>query len=91
MDPLLTIKYYHRTPEQQAALGFLVDSESAGQHGADDDRDTSLVTRDSPSGSLRTNVHGSVGAVAGHRAIAQGNSEEITAALLKYSAPEEVR
>lgn len=35
--------------------------------------------------------HGSVGAVAGRRAIAQGNPDEVAAALCRYSAPEEVR
>ena len=34
--------------------------------------------------------HGSVGAVAGRRAIAQGNPDEIAAALCRYTAPEEV-
>ncbi|KAK9062897.1 hypothetical protein SSX86_020087 [Deinandra increscens subsp. villosa] len=34
--------------------------------------------------------HGSVGAVAGRRAIAQGNSPEFAEALFRYTAPEEV-
>lgn len=34
--------------------------------------------------------HGSVGAAAGHRAIAQSNSAEIAEALFRYTAPEEV-
>ncbi|XP_076904560.1 uncharacterized protein LOC143560038 [Bidens hawaiensis] len=34
--------------------------------------------------------HGSVGAVAGRRAIAQGNSSEFAEALFRYTAPEEV-
>lgn len=34
--------------------------------------------------------HGSVGAVAGRRAIAQGNTAEFAQALFRYTAPEEV-
>jgi hypothetical protein len=42
------------------------------------------------SGRTRRQPHGSVGAAAGQRAIAQSNSVEIADALLRYSAPEEV-
>ncbi|XP_045791093.1 zinc finger protein ZPR1-like [Trifolium pratense] len=38
----------------------------------------------------REEPHGSVGATAGHRAIAQSNSAEIAEALFRYTAPEEV-
>lgn len=61
-DPSLTIKFYDRTDEKQALLGYQV----------------------------REEPHGSVGAAAGHRAIAQSNSAEIAEALLRYTAPEEV-
>lgn len=39
---------------------------------------------------MRREPHGSVGAAAGHRAIAQSNSAEIAEAIFRYSAPEEV-
>jgi hypothetical protein len=61
-DPSLTIKFYDRTPEKQASLGYQV----------------------------REEPHGSVGAAAGHRAIAQSNSAEIAEALFRYTGPEEV-
>ncbi|XP_077226694.1 uncharacterized protein LOC143860068 [Tasmannia lanceolata] len=91
MDPSLTLKFYDRTPEQQASLGFLVDSSSGGdelktQAGSE----TLPEDRNHASDGLKTEAHGSIGAVAGHRAIAQGNSEEVAEALFKYSAPEEV-
>ncbi|KAL3654521.1 hypothetical protein CASFOL_001506 [Castilleja foliolosa] len=73
-DPSLTIKSYERTPEQQAALGY----SSAVSQG----KNTLEATSNEP--------HGSVGARAGRRAIAQSNSAEIADALFRYSAPEEV-
>ncbi|EPS68844.1 hypothetical protein M569_05924, partial [Genlisea aurea] len=72
-DPSLTVKFYERTREQQATLGYLVD--------------TSNEVAITESFEER---HGSVGAKAGRRAIARGNSSEITDALFRYSAPEEV-
>ncbi|KAJ6926290.1 hypothetical protein NC651_010651 [Populus alba x Populus x berolinensis] len=56
------------------------------------------VPGDGPSSEVTSNVsdqrrrepHGSVGAAAGHRAIAQSNSSEIAEAIFRYSAPEEV-
>lgn len=83
-DPSLTIKFYERTPEQQAALGYVQDpsqGEPGVEHNADGSNNVSL-TQEEP--------HGSVGARAGRRAIAQGNSAEIADALFRYSAPEEV-
>ncbi|CAN6485414.1 unnamed protein product [Victoria cruziana] len=88
-DPLLTITFYDRTPEQQASLGFLVDSSSCGNTETSTRDILPEKTRYIPAGTKRE-PHGSVGATAGHRAIAQGTSEEVAAALFKYSAPEEV-
>ncbi|KAH6796109.1 hypothetical protein C2S51_037095 [Perilla frutescens var. frutescens] len=83
-DPSLTIKFYERTPEQQAALGYLADP-SQGEPGIENNLDgTNTVSR------TQEEPHGSVGARAGRRAIAQGNSAEIADALFRYSAPEEV-
>uniref|UniRef100_A0A0C9S3X2 TSA: Wollemia nobilis Ref_Wollemi_Transcript_28289_1262 transcribed RNA sequence n=1 Tax=Wollemia nobilis TaxID=56998 RepID=A0A0C9S3X2_9CONI len=93
-DPLLSIKFYDRTPEQQAALGYLVDSDSNEQAAAEQSTEQTSSTYQEgtkyvPAGTRRE-PHGSVGALAAHRAIAQGNSDEVAAALFKYAAPEEV-
>ncbi|CAM8924484.1 unnamed protein product [Rhodiola kirilowii] len=78
-DPALTIKFYERTPEQQELLGYLADPSHLGEVSGE-------ATRQG-----QTNLpHGSVGAIAGHRAIAEGNSSEIADAIFRYSAPEEV-
>lgn len=82
----MTIKFYERTPEQQASLGYLVDPSQLGESG---NRSPSEVTGSVPD-QRRGEPHGSVGAVAGHRAIAQSNSAEIADAIFRYSAPEEV-
>ncbi|XP_027345533.1 zinc finger protein ZPR1-like [Abrus precatorius] len=85
-DPSLTIKFYERTPEQQASLGYLVDStQIEGTHdeapeGGED------VTADQ----ARREPHGSIGAAAGQRAIAQSNGADIAEALFRYTSPEEV-
>ncbi|KAF7012769.1 hypothetical protein CFC21_026928 [Triticum aestivum] len=84
-DPLLSLRFYERTYEQQAALGFLAEPT---RESGDSSQDASTV--EGNSGGPQRIPHGSVGAVAGRRAIAQGNSDEITAALCRYSAPEEV-
>ncbi|XP_052201894.1 uncharacterized protein LOC127807814 isoform X2 [Diospyros lotus] len=85
-DPSLTIKFYERTPEQQALLGYLVDPSQTGE-----------LADEAPPGGMddtiehtRTEPHRSIGAAAGQRAIAQGNSAEIAEALFRYTAPEEV-
>ena len=80
-DPSLTIKFYDRTPEQQATLGYLADPSQAGHS------EGSLAT---PSGETGSIPHGTIGATAGHRAIAQSNSTDISDNLFRYSAPEEV-
>lgn len=85
LDPSLTIKFYERTPEQQASLGYLVDPSPSGEAGDG----ASLNTENGPD-QIQSESHGSVGARAGRRAIAQGNSTEIAEALFRYSAPEEV-
>uniref|UniRef100_N1QUZ3 Zinc finger protein ZPR1 n=1 Tax=Aegilops tauschii TaxID=37682 RepID=N1QUZ3_AEGTA len=85
-DPLLSLRFYERTYEQQAALGFLAEPT---KESGDSSQDASTV--EGNSGGLQRIPHGSVGAVAGRRAIAQGNSDEITAALYRYSAPEELK
>lgn len=84
-DPLLNIKFYERTPEQQVSLGYLVVPTQLEQSHA-------VITEEtnSTSDQMQRVPHGSVGAVAGHRAIAQSNSAEIADALFRYSAPEEV-
>lgn len=80
---MLSIRFYERTREQQASLGFLVEPNATDESGHADD-----------GASANNNIvvvpHGLVGAVAGRRAIAQGNPEEVAAALCRYSAPEEV-
>lgn len=80
----MSIKFYERTPEQQASLGYLVDSSQTADH-----RDGTSEPNSS-SNQVRREPHGSVGAAAGHRAIAQSNSAEIAEALFRYTAPEEV-
>ncbi|KAF2616572.1 hypothetical protein F2Q68_00039698 [Brassica cretica] len=77
-DPYLHIKFYERTPEQQAALGYLSNSSQTGQ-----------PERDHPP-SAAAIPHGAIGAAAGHRAIAQSNSTDISDNLFRYTAPEEV-
>ncbi|CAH2050356.1 unnamed protein product [Thlaspi arvense] len=66
-NPLLTIKFYERTPEQQASLGYLVDPSKMGDVG---DETSSEENRHNSDQSSRE-PHGSIGAPAGHRAIAQ--------------------
>lgn len=84
-DPLLSIKFYERTPEQQALLGYLADPSQLGEPS------DVVSTGELSNTSDKRGPHGSVGAVAGHRAIAQSNSAEIADALFRYSAPEEAR
>ncbi|KAL5578532.1 hypothetical protein UlMin_020231 [Ulmus minor] len=84
-DPSLSIKFYERTPEQQAMLGYLVGPSQTGGHG-----DEASIEPNFASSQVQREPHGSVGATAGHRAIAQSNSAEIADALFRYSAPEEV-
>ncbi|XP_078168218.1 uncharacterized protein LOC144562798 [Carex rostrata] len=78
-DPLLSIRFYERTPEQTAALGFLSEPTAAEEPAPEENNLMSDVV-----------PHGSVGSVAGRRAIAQCNPDEVAAALCRYSAPEEV-
>ncbi|WVZ24905.1 hypothetical protein V8G54_003449 [Vigna mungo] len=85
-DPSLTIKFYERTPEQQASLGYLVDSTQIEGTRVDALEGEEAV----PTDQVRTEPHGSIGATAGHRAIAQSNSAEMAEALFRYTAPEEV-
>ncbi|KAF6170493.1 hypothetical protein GIB67_031901 [Kingdonia uniflora] len=85
IDPSLTITFYERTPEQQASLGFLADVSSSGR-----EHETQIGSRVLPSNQTKNEPHGSVGAKAFQRSIAQGNSEEFAATLFRYSAPEEV-
>ncbi|XP_020976764.1 zinc finger protein ZPR1 [Arachis ipaensis] len=85
-DPSLTIKFYDRTPEQQALLGYLVDSTQIEGTRNEAQAGGNAVVTDQ----VRGEPHGSVGATAGHRAIAQSSSSEIAEALFRYTAPEEV-
>ncbi|XVE84403.1 hypothetical protein DITRI_Ditri17bG0009800 [Diplodiscus trichospermus] len=85
-DPSLSIKFYDRTPEQQELLGYLVDSSQLNEPAAG----VSMEETSNDVDQIRRQPHGSVGAAAGQRAIAQSNSAEIAEALFRYSAPEEV-
>jgi len=86
-DPSLTIKFYERTPEQQASLGYVVDSTQIERTHVDASEGGEAV----PTDQVRREPHGSIGATAGHRAIAQSNSAEMAEALFRYTAPEEVQ
>ncbi|XWS35363.1 hypothetical protein CRYUN_Cryun21dG0119500 [Craigia yunnanensis] len=85
-DPSLSIKFYDRTPEQQALLGYHVYSSQLNKPAAG----TSVEETSNYVDQIRRQPHGSVGAAAGQRAIAQSNSAEIAEALFRYTAPEEV-
>lgn len=78
-DPSLSIDFYERTPEQQASLGYLVDQSQTREQ-----------ENEASSTNQTSEPHGSVGAVAGRRAIAQGTSAEFAESLFRYTAPEEV-
>lgn len=80
-DPYLSIKFYERTPEQQAALGYLANSSQSGEP-EEEAPGTANHTGQEP--------HGAVGARAGRRAIAQANTSEIVDAICRYTSPEEV-
>ncbi|KAK0584481.1 hypothetical protein LWI29_013977 [Acer saccharum] len=67
-DPSLSIKFY----EQQAFLGYLVDPSQSTEEAI------------SASDQMKRKPHGSVGAAAGHRAIALSNSAEIADTLFRY-------
>ncbi|VAH62060.1 unnamed protein product [Triticum turgidum subsp. durum] len=86
-DPLLSASFYERTSDQQAALGFLVDPPT-GESG---EPSQNASTVEANCGGLPKVPHGSVGAVAGRRAIAQGNPDEIAATLCRYTAPKELK
>ncbi|KAI6703086.1 hypothetical protein NL676_012222 [Syzygium grande] len=86
-DPSLTIKFYERTPEQQALLGYLVDPAQCREvgDGVTTEEMESVVPKP-----RRRELHGAVGAAAAHRAIAHSSSAEIADVMFRYSAPEEV-
>ncbi|XP_056846877.1 uncharacterized protein LOC108814675 [Raphanus sativus] len=86
-DPSLTIKFYERTPEQQATLGYLADPSQAGQSETEGGLGAPSATAATTASSI---PHGAIGATGGHRAIAQSNSTDISDNLFRYSAPEEV-
>jgi zinc finger protein len=91
-DPLLSIQFFDRSPEEQAALGFLIDANTLEQKdGRASHEDKIMKERQTytPAGTTKM-PHGAVGAELAHRAIAQGSSADVAAALFKYSAPEEV-
>ncbi|KAK2997174.1 hypothetical protein RJ639_026042, partial [Escallonia herrerae] len=83
-DPSLMIKSYERTPEQQALLGYVVGPSHLGE-------EASSGGMNNVSDQITREQYGTVGAPAGRRAIAQGNSKEIADALFRYSAPEELK
>ncbi|CAN0880829.1 Zinc finger protein ZPR1 homolog [Linum grandiflorum] len=80
-DPALNIKFYDRTPEQQASLGYLANPTQPV---------TSVEAAETDVNPQTLAPHGSVGAVAGHRAIAQSSSVDIAEAMFRYTSPEEV-
>lgn len=82
----MAIKFYERTPEQQALLGYLAYPSQSEEHGGEAPAEG---TNNGVADVIRE-PHGSVGARAGRRAIAQGAGTEISDALFRYSAPEEV-
>ncbi|XP_039140216.1 zinc finger protein ZPR1-like [Dioscorea cayenensis subsp. rotundata] len=82
MDSSLSIHFYERTREQQESLGFLAEPATG--------EETSTADDNLPLDGVHRGPHGSVGAIAGRRAIAQCNSDEVAAAFCRYSAPEEV-
>lgn len=84
-DPSLSLHFYDRTPEQQAALGYLADSSQAGES-----EESVAGTANDTTDQVAREPHGTVGARAGRRAIAQANTAEIVDALCRYTAPEEV-
>ncbi|CAL9016201.1 unnamed protein product [Prunus brigantina] len=84
-DPSLSIKFYERTSEQQSTLGYVVESSQTGSV-----RDAASTEAVGTSNQVQRAPHGSIGAAAGHRAIAQSNSAEIAESLFRYTAPEEV-
>ncbi|KAK9030104.1 hypothetical protein V6N11_031535 [Hibiscus sabdariffa] len=86
-DPSLSIRFYDRTPEQQASLGYLVQPSQLNEHVAE----ASMGETNNDVDQIRGQPHGSVGAAAGQKAIAQSNSAEIAEALFRYSAPEELK
>ncbi|KAK9267677.1 hypothetical protein L1049_010108 [Liquidambar formosana] len=78
MRELLSNKHYWDTFVDSAPLG-----EPSNEASTEEMNDTlDQIKREPP--------HGSVGAAVSHRAIAQTNSAEISEALFRYSAPEEV-
>lgn len=89
-DPSMSVRHYERTQEQQASLGFLADPSLSAESERHINTNASTDENSNASTVIRHAPHGSIGAVAGRRAIAQGNSEEIATALCRYSAPEEV-
>ncbi|MCO5605181.1 hypothetical protein L7F22_059361 [Adiantum nelumboides] len=91
-DPLLSVKFYDRSSAEQAALGFLIDQSLEGpsvNSSKPEERTSKETHKYVPAGTQKV-PHGAVGAPLAHRAIAQGNSADVTSSLLKYSAPEEV-
>ncbi|XP_074273601.1 uncharacterized protein LOC141597146 [Silene latifolia] len=85
-DPWLSLKFYERTPEQQEALGYVVGSSQEGEFQEEVPNGTVNLVSDGVS----VEPHGSVGATAGRRAIAQGSTDQIAEALCRYTSPEEV-
>lgn len=100
-DMLLTTTYYHRTKEQQMALGFLAETDAPTEEVvaepsitsdiavADGNQDGTRQCDYIPAGTTKL-PHGSVGALSAHHTIAQASSTEMAAAIFKYSGPEEV-
>ncbi|XP_017253137.1 zinc finger chaperone ZPR1 isoform X2 [Daucus carota subsp. sativus] len=86
VDPSLAIKFYERTPKQQALLGYLANPSQLEKHAGE------APAEGTNNGVANETIepHGSVGARAGRRAIAQCAGTQISDALFRYSAPEEV-
>ncbi|PKA61003.1 hypothetical protein AXF42_Ash020811 [Apostasia shenzhenica] len=87
-DPSLSIRFYERTPEQQATLGFLADTFKESEKHSDNN--SPMEARGPSQSEAQEFPHGFIGAVAGYHTIANGNIDQVAAALCRYSAPEEV-
>ncbi|KAI5081833.1 hypothetical protein GOP47_0001576 [Adiantum capillus-veneris] len=92
LDPLLSVRFYDRSPAEQAALGFLVDPSLGGDKensSRPEEKHSEETRKYVPAGTQKV-PHGTIGAQLAYKAILQGNSEDVASSLLKYSAPEEV-
>ncbi|KAL2902312.1 Zinc finger protein ZPR1 [Bienertia sinuspersici] len=83
-DPSISLRFYDRTPEQQATLGYVAESTQAG-----DSEEVVVGTANQATDQTAREPHGTVGARAARRAIAQANTAGIFDTICRYTAPEE--